>query len=84
MITTLDRLTVTITGTLKKMDRSTAFSLIRNEGGYPKKKMALDVDVLIITDEKWNSSTIKIRKAMNSPYTEIMSESEFYDLVGRK
>ena len=86
MITTLTNCNVTITGGLKKMKRKDAFALIRAEGGFPRKKVSGNTDVLIIADELYNygyifHKTDKIRKATEME-TEIISEAYFYDLVG--
>lgn len=78
----LDRKNVVITGKLKKFERAAAYCLIQNEGGIPKDNMSSIVDVLVIADEKWNCETGKIKKARNNPNITILTENDFYGLIG--
>lgn len=83
MITTLDNCNVAITGGLKKMTRSKAYSLILADGGTPKDKITKDTDILIISDDQARAfrHTEKYRKA-EKWFIETISESDFYEIVG--
>lgn len=83
MITTLTNCDVVITGGLRKMTREKAYALIRAEGGFPRKKVSRNTDVLIISDEQARCfhMTEKERKA-DELQIDVMSEDDFYDIVG--
>lgn len=72
---------IAITGTLKKMDRSTAFNKIWLEGGEPKDNMSKKVDILVVADEVKDYWSTKRRKAIEYGTTTI-SETEFYQIIG--
>lgn len=82
MITTLNNQNVAITGALRKMTRATAFTKILCEGGNPQKKLTKATDILVVADEKLVHPTYKMVKAEEQWYTEIMSESDFYEIIG--
>lgn len=79
---TLSNMNVVITGGLRKMDRWDAYKLIEQEGGCPKDNMSNIVNILVIADEKQGKETGKIRKARLNKQIKIISENEFYSLVG--
>lgn len=79
---TLNGMNVVITGGLRKMDRWDAYSMIRAEGGCPKDNMSSIVDILVIADEMQGHESGKIRKARNNLNIQIITENEFYSLVG--
>ena len=83
MITSLNNCDVVITGALRKMTRDKAYSLIIAEGGFPRKKVSRNTDVLIISDEQARCfhMTEKERKA-DELQIDVMSEDDFYDIVG--
>ena len=83
MITSLDNCNVVITGGLKKMTRDKAYALIRAEGGFPRKKVSGNTDILIISDDQARAfrHTEKYRKAQEL-WIDTITESDFYDIVG--
>ena len=77
---TLQNKNVVITGTLKKFERAKAYELISLNGGTPKDNMSNIVDILVVTDEKRNCYTNKMKKAPET--IQVISENSFYALLG--
>lgn len=71
---------IVITGALRKMMRSRAYTLIKQCGGIPKDNMSNIVDILVVADEKRNTYTTKMKKAPDT--IQVISENDFYNLVG--
>jgi NAD-dependent DNA ligase len=79
MITTLNNLDVVITGTLSKMTRKTAFDRIRSEGGFPRKKISGNTDLLVIGQLRWISEKLSFA---DDNYIDTITEDEFYEMIG--
>lgn len=80
-MTTLQNKNICITGGLRKMERCTAYDMIRLEGGVPKDNMSGIVDVLVIADSKRSTATGKKTKAEQMGIS-VIYEDEFYELIG--
>lgn len=77
----LENKNIVITGTLRQYTREKAFILIIEKNGKPKTNMNNTIDILVISDEKQNKSTMKIEKAKQNKHLTIINESQFYDLL---
>jgi len=76
---TLNNLDIVITGTLSRMTRKTAFDRIRSEGGFPRKKISGNTDLLVVGQLSWMSE--KLSFALDN-FIDIITENDFYDLIG--
>ena len=76
----LKDMNVCITGTLKKMPRKVAFDRITKKGGKPQKKISGRTNLLVVGDTPWK--TEKLSFADEHWMINVITENEFYDLIG--
>lgn len=76
----LQDLNVVVTGSLKKMSRKEVFSVIEENGGFPRKKISGKTNLLVVGDTPWK--TEKLSFANEHWIINVITENEFYDLIG--